>query len=76
MICEELDAGVPLNEILKPGTEADPMHVVYKVKRLAPRTYRITLGYEGLAGDGGTWYVVFTAKGAVQRLVGEEYWLC
>lgn len=76
MIGEELDAGVPIQEILKPGSEADPMHLVYKVKRLAPRTYRITLGYEGLAGDGGTWRVVFTAKGAVQRLVAEEFWRC
>lgn len=47
-----------------------------KVVRCTPRTYRISFGFQGgNAGDGGTWRVVFTAKGAVQRLVQEEWWL-
>ncbi|MBL0128032.1 MAG: hypothetical protein IPP83_11385 [Flavobacteriales bacterium] len=52
------------------------MTVELKVERLAPRTFRITFGMHGAGvGDGGVWLAVFTAKGAVQRLVAEGFWI-
>lgn len=75
LLLEDLDAGHGLDELLRPANEEIAMELELKVKRLAPRTYRITMGYHGaFVGDGGTWRVVFTANGAVQWLEAEEFW--
>ncbi len=75
LLLENLEAGHTLDELMRPTKEEDALELELKVKRLAPRTFRVTLGYHGaLVGDGGTWRVVFTAKGAVQRLEAEVYW--
>ena len=50
--------------------------VELKVVRLSARTFRITFGMHGAGvGDVGVWRVVFTAKGAVQRLAMEGSWI-
>lgn len=76
LLLEDLEAGHELDELLRPSKEEDAVELELMVKRLAPRTFRITLGYHGaMVGDGGTWLVEFTAKGAVQRLEAEGFWL-
>lgn len=72
-MCRDLEAGATVRELFARERGA-LIRAVLEVERLAPRTFRITCGYRGEVGDGGTWRVVFTAKGAVQRLDEEGFW--
>lgn len=74
---EELRKGIGLDAFFKeydaPGSSE--LHIRLQVVRLGPRTFRITFGFEGpYVGDGCEWRVVFTARGAVQRMEEGVSW--
>lgn len=71
---EGLEAG--LASFAKAAPEPWAMRMKLEVERLSPRVFRITFGLGGgHVGDGGTWRVVYTAKGAVQHMEQEAYWM-